>query len=144
MDRGTDMGSARGSRTSWCSSCRTAASSRRRTSRPASGAYPSRVSHGHGSVGEASGSGTAAAAEGCWWAGTGKGGGEGQGRRKWRWRGSGGGGGALFGSYALSAGRCGANWGGVFIAVMKIIMEMGKSFYFFPRTEPSLPRMSDG
>ena len=34
MDQDTDMGSARGSRTSWCSSCRTAASSRRRTSRP--------------------------------------------------------------------------------------------------------------
>jgi len=27
---------------------------------------------------------------------------------------------------------------------MKIIMEMGKKFLFFPQTEPSLPRMSDG
>jgi hypothetical protein len=51
VNGGTDMGSARGSRISWCSSCRTAASSRRRTSRSASGANPSRVSHGHGSVG---------------------------------------------------------------------------------------------
>lgn len=51
VNGGTDMGSARGWRISWCSSCRTAASSRRRTSRSASGANPSRVSHGHGSVG---------------------------------------------------------------------------------------------
>ena len=103
MDQDTDMGSARGSRTSWCSSCRTAASSRRRTSRPVRPGLPPAAnppaSRTAGLVGEASGSETAAAAQGAG-CGSGRGGRRRARGRKWRWRGSDGGG-ARFGSWSV-------------------------------------------